>query len=284
MKFTHLHEKNCLLLALLVAMAAQLSAQSGVFVRPKVLLSGALQSNGLMRDDIRAKGLLPMTEPYSGLANFQHYGDGGGETITNGIVLAITGNNAIVDWVVVELRNNNAISTPVATHAALLQRDGDVVAMDGVSPVHFSTVTPWQYHVSIRHRNHLGVMSAGVIELTSNPVVVDFTNPTLELYGQNPCKVSGTTRSLWLGDSNRDKKVTYQGPNNDILSLFSIVLNDPDNVFHNANHIVYGYWLTDSNMDGAAIYSGPNNDRSTSFIQSGLNCSTINCIFAEQIP
>jgi hypothetical protein len=261
-----------------------ISAQSGVYIRPKVLLSGALQSNGLMRDDIRAKGLLPMTEPYSALANFQHYGDGGGETITNGTVLATTGNNAIVDWVVVELRNNNAISTPVATHAALLQRDGDVVAMDGVSPVQFLTVAPWQYHVSIRHRNHLGVMTAGVVELTSNPVTVDFTNPTLELYGQNPCKVSGTVRSLWLGDTNRDKKIIYQGPNNDIFNLFSLVLGDPDNVNHNANYIVYGYWLADSNMDGAAIFSGPNNDRSTSFIQSGLNCSSINCIFAEQIP
>ncbi|MBK9018046.1 MAG: hypothetical protein IPM82_30605 [Saprospiraceae bacterium] len=82
MKKSILH-KTTLLLALLAATAFNLHAHNGVLVSPKMYLKGALQSNGLMRDELRAKGLLPSTEPYSALANFQHYGDGGGETISS---------------------------------------------------------------------------------------------------------------------------------------------------------------------------------------------------------
>ncbi|MBK6344269.1 MAG: hypothetical protein IPF41_17280 [Flavobacteriales bacterium] len=51
-------------------------------------------------------------------------------------VLAATGNNAIVDHVVVELRHATTPSVVVATRGALVQRDGDAVGMDGSSPVH----------------------------------------------------------------------------------------------------------------------------------------------------
>lgn len=242
-------------------------------------------SNGLMRDDLRAKGLLPNTEPYSNLANFQHFGDGGGETVANPAVFLVTGNDAIVDWVIVELRSDNSISTPISTHAALLQRDGDVVAVDGISPVRFLGVAPGQYHVSVRHRNHLGVMTQEVFNLSNQTASIDFSSPVLPLYGNNPCGIDASgVRVLWLGDANRDKKSIFQGPGNDIFSLFSLVMYQSGNVNHNSNYIVEGYNLADFNLDGNAIYNGPNNDRSLTFIQAGMNCSFVNCGFSEQIP
>ena len=56
-------------------------------------------------------------------------------------VTAVTGSDAIVDWVFVELRNASG-NTVVDSRAALLQRDGDVVDVDGVSPLRFTQVDP----------------------------------------------------------------------------------------------------------------------------------------------
>lgn len=127
-----------------------------ILVRTKVSLQGAFEgSNNLMRNDLRSK--LPLTEPFSALG-FQHVNGGGGETIGNPMILAGTGSNAIVDWVFVELREGGSSSILLATRSALVQRDGDVVEIDGVSPLEFPE-TPDDYHISVKARNHLGVMT-----------------------------------------------------------------------------------------------------------------------------
>jgi hypothetical protein len=85
---------------------------------------------------------IPITEPYSHCTLQQHLHSrwgGGGETIANpAAVFGVTGNDAIVDWVFVELRDRNNMSNVVVTRSALLQRDGDVVDVDGVSPLCFT--------------------------------------------------------------------------------------------------------------------------------------------------
>lgn len=69
----------------------------------KVLLEGPFNSVlGLMGDGLRSGGLVPLSEPYSALG-YVHVG-GGGEA-TSSAVLSTTGNDAIVDWVVIELRS-----------------------------------------------------------------------------------------------------------------------------------------------------------------------------------
>jgi len=127
-------------------------------VSARVFLGGAYdQTSGLLRDDLRSKGMLPMIEPYSSTAlvgtGFMHVG-GGGEMATSS-VFSVTGNDAVVDWVFVELRSPGSNTTVVATQAAFVQRDGDVVAKDGVSALPFM-VGAGNYFVVIRHRNHLG--------------------------------------------------------------------------------------------------------------------------------
>ncbi|MBK8497803.1 MAG: hypothetical protein IPL52_03035 [Flavobacteriales bacterium] len=87
-----------------------------VAVAPRLVLEGPYSSGtGLMGDALRVAGMLPTVEPYTGLG-YTHVG-GGGETTTVQI-LAVTGNNAIVDWVVVELRDVGDPATVLATHAA----------------------------------------------------------------------------------------------------------------------------------------------------------------------
>ena len=161
-----------------------------VALQARVMLQGALNVPGgytfttIMRDALRqadqapsaTTNFLPDTEPYTNLG-FTHVG-GGGETVVNpATVFADNGNDSIVDWVFVELRDASDNTAVIATRAGLVQRDGDVVDVDGVSPLVFSSTAAADYFVSINHRNHLGVMTEATSALSSIPTVVDFTDP-----------------------------------------------------------------------------------------------------------
>lgn len=134
-----------------------------VQVTAKAMLQGPFNiSNGLMNDDLRLNSLIPPVDPYSAL-NFTHLG-GGYEAISPE-VLATSGNDAIVDWVFLELRDAGDPTTVIATRSALIQRDGDIVDVNGVSPVRFANVAPGDYYVAVFHRNHLAIMSGGAVRL-----------------------------------------------------------------------------------------------------------------------
>ncbi|WP_035086202.1 leucine-rich repeat domain-containing protein [Aquimarina latercula] len=133
----------------------------------KVFLQGAtINPNAgeedLMRDDLRVAGLIPTTSPYS---------DG---LTLDATVFDITGNNGIVDWVFVQLRDPNDASIVIEEKSALLQRDGDIVNTSGSSSLSF-TLDEDDYFISIEHRNHLGILSANAITLSAAPTVIDFT-------------------------------------------------------------------------------------------------------------
>ena len=74
----------------------------------------------------------------------------------------------------VQLRDATDSSIVVAEQSALLQRDGDVVGTDGVSPLSF-TQDAGDYFIAVEHRNHLGILSANAIALSNAPTVIDFT-------------------------------------------------------------------------------------------------------------
>ena len=171
-------------------------------VAVKVFLQGALDPvMETMHDSLRSKGLIPNLEPYTAMPNFLH--NGGGEVVSNA-VLSVTGGDAIVDWVFLELRDENDPAEVVATRAALIQRDGDVVDVDGVSTVLFD-IAPGEYYVSVRHRNHLGVMSAEPLRFgyNENPII-DFTDKSTPTWGDNAQKDMGNVNAMWAGNTNSD--------------------------------------------------------------------------------
>jgi hypothetical protein len=142
--------------------------ECGSLVSVKMFLEGNYNSGtGLMNDNLRANGLIPLTEPYSSI--YTHVGGGGGETTTAG-VLAVTGNDAIVDWVFLELRDPMDPTVVLHTHSALLQADGDVVDVDGVSPVMFLDAMAGDYFVGVKHRNHLGIRTPVALTLAGSTV------------------------------------------------------------------------------------------------------------------
>ncbi len=238
----------------------------GVSLQIKSILQGAMLNNnkdGLMRDDLRRKNLLPMEEPYTTIDRFQHVAGGGGETINDANLLVDNGANSIVDWVFVELRAANDVDNVVATKSALIQKDGDVVTVRGDSLLHFTNTPIGDYYVAIRHRNHLGIISLDTYTFLPNAVpMVDFTFNFTPVLGDHSSVEMDNLESLWSGDLNNDGKVIYQGPNNDIFYMFLHVLRDEGNKDFLPNYISRGYTTDDFNLDGSVIYQGPSNDRS----------------------
>ncbi len=199
-----------------------------VQIQPKVLLGGCYDmTTGLMKDNLRGFFVLPTSQPYTAAP----WSYNGGETTTT-TVLSLTGNNAIIDWVLVELRAAADPSTVIATRAALLQADGDVVDTDGVSPITFNAAAG-NYKVAIHHRNHLSVSSLNSFALGTAPnYAADFRS--IPTYGTAAQETMGGVSVLWSGDANADGLID--------ASDRSTVWND-----RNTN----GYLLQDVDMNGA---------------------------------
>ncbi|MBL8000963.1 MAG: hypothetical protein JNL05_03285 [Flavobacteriales bacterium] len=242
---------------------ACLTVSNTVTVAPKLFLEGPFDGVSLMRDDLRSAGLIPGSEPYTSLGYTQVAG-GGGEVIAP-FVLDATGNDAIVDWVFVELRNASTPSQVVATRCALLQRDGDVVGIDGLSPVLFNAA-PGSYHVAVRHRNHLGAMSAAPLTLGILPVTLDLRDSATPTWGTDARKQMGANMVLYCGNVRRDlplNTIKYTGAANDR----DPVLNAIGGLMPTAT--VTGYMVEDVNLSGVVKYTGTANDRDPILVNIG---------------
>lgn len=246
----------------------------------KVFLEGPLVTGApsLMNDGLRTLGGFPLTEPYTALG-FTNAGGGGGETTTAG-VLSVTGGNAIVDWVRIELRSASDPASITATRQALLQRDGDVVsASDGTSNVTMG-VPAGNYYVAVRHRNHLGCMTSTAVALSGSATTIDLRTAATGTYGTAARKTIGPDMALWTGNSNYDapppQLLKYTGPSNDRDPILSVIGGAvPTNT-------VSGYLLTDVNLDGQAKYTGPANDRD--LILSNIGGAVPTNTRTEQLP
>lgn len=243
---------------------SQIVPCSGVGIRLKAILQGAiLQSNdyGLMRDDLRQKGLLPTVEPYTNMQNFDHVGTGGGEECLPEM-FTIAGEKAIVDWMFIELKQADNPEAVVATCAALLQRDGHIISASGDSILYFDNLPPDNYYITIRHRNHLKAETFHPYFIDEfNIPFIDFTYQFLPTIGEEPFTDSEGGNAMWSGDLTQDEKTIYQGPNNDIFAMLLQVILDDKNTQFIPNFINRAYSVNDFNLDGTTIYQGPNNDR-----------------------
>lgn len=247
-----------------------------VIVKMKIaaLLEGPYNSaTGLMGDGLRSGGWLPLAEPYTALGYTQVSG-GGGE-VTTAPVLAVTGNNAIVDWIFLELRDgaNNALVK--ATRSALVQRDGDIVDVDGTSPVRFATA-PGNYFLGVRHRNHLSALTLNSVALNGAPVTVNLKNGSTPTYGTSAQKTISGSQVLWAGDARGNGDLKYTGSNNDRDPILVKVGSTTP------NNTVAGYWREDVNMDAIVKYTGSANDRDPILVNVGS--TTPNNVRTQQIP
>ena len=136
-----------------------------------------------MNDQLRNFGFIPVEEPYTTLG-YIHEGRGGREMVTDSAtVFGVTGDNAIIDWVFLEVRDKNDATNILGTRSALIQRDGDIVDVDGVSTLNFKGFAPDDYFVAVRHRLHLGFRSLTAQALSRTSSNLNFHDGTLATFG-----------------------------------------------------------------------------------------------------
>lgn len=229
-----------------------------VALQVKALLQGAYQSStGLMHDALRVKKLIPLQQPYHSPSLFNYQG----KEATTAEWLAVAGQDAPVDWVLVELRDKASPKNVVARAAGLLQRDGDVANPLSNETVLRLPVAAGDYYVSVRHRNHLGVMIQAPVTLSATPSVVDFTQPATAVAGQHARLLRADGKALlWAGDANASNSLIGVGAGNDANAILGTILQSSTNSAGNSNYRLTGYDTADLNMDGLTVYSGPEND------------------------
>jgi hypothetical protein len=249
-----------------------LSVPNVAAVSPRAMLEGPFDSGTqLMRDDLRQQSLIPFTEPYTALGS---PAADGGQTVSPA-VLELSGPNAVVDWVRVEARSITAPHAVVGATNGLLQRDGDIVAPDGASPLALPVV-PGSYHISVRHRNHLGTMTMAPVVLSTITQQVDLTSSTTATWGADARRAAGNMMLLYTGNTNMDGRLSYAGASNDRDPILSIVGGAvPTNV-------AAGYYREDTNMDGLVKYTGSANDRDVILLNIGGVVPT--AVKLEQMP
>jgi len=293
---------------------------NGVSLATKVMLEGAFDvSTGLMKDSLRQvshcasaqigfPGVCPPVNVIpSTRLKWNAFNDvscnldadttiGGGNVVIANNIMSVAGSNAIVDWVFVEVRDGIDNNTVVATKYALVQRDGDVVScIDGVSPVYLSCVCPGNYYVSIKHRNHLGVMTAATMSLSAITSSYDFSDPMANVWVKPsvspgditnaPRHLIGNKSVLWGGDAVNDKNSKYNGLANDKQQI----VVEFNNI--NTNNILYQvYRNSDMNMDGKVKYNSIDNDKNwllnliLSSTAGTTNIATQNSTISQHTP
>lgn len=254
----------------------------------KVYLQGALvnSNNGLMRDDLRQLGYLPYSNPFEHVDGISAFDNN--DVVLPNYLMNVSGQNAIVDWVLLELRPSNNITAPIASKAVLLQRDGDLMAIDGSSTISFENMEKGQYYVCIQHRNHLSIMTQAAQYLGTGTTYIDFSDGTTADFGDNAQANIDGVNAMWLGNTNSNGEVIYQGGDNDSNETFFAVVNAPQNHTKVSNYIQSGYSQGDVNLDGRVIYQGSDNDPNLIFfniLTHPLNPENLaNYIIKEQVP
>lgn len=234
-----------------------------------VLLQGAYNAeSNKMNDNLRADNLIPLNEPYT--AQYEYRNNNQNETTTTNILS--TYSKIPIDWVLVELRSPTTPSTILYTKAALVTAEGVVVEADGSGVLDFTMVDGGSFHISVRHRNHLGIQTALPVQLTDVATLLNFANGSTATYGTNAQKQEGTKYLMWAGDASGDGRIKYNGSGND-RGLILTRLNGVQAAQ------VSGYYSEDINMDGRVKYNGLGNDRAV--ILSNLNGNQVATIIQQ---
>lgn len=256
-----------------------------LLLKLKAVLEGALLSDGSMRSELHTFSWFPRTQPYASRTMAYQ----GNETVSNH-VLNMTGNDAPVDWVLVELRDPNDKSKVLKTLAAIVQSDSNIVDPQTGEPALTITGMPSQpYYISIRHRNHLGVMTQTTRTLSNQATTIKFHSNTIDLFGTHPRQENSqlNIHMLKAGNTNGDGQIIASGRNNDLSPVLQSVKHASQSQ-GDMSAQVEGYLDTDLSLDGYTSVMGKNND--INFIVSAPkahpnnNQKSYNFMVKEQLP
>jgi hypothetical protein len=150
----------------------------------KAYLEGAFNpASGTMRTDLNT--ILPLSQPYH--PALPYFGNpmpdwyyGGTESV------GAIPNGSLVDWVIVQLREGASPATAttiLATQAAFITSSGNIVGLNGTSPLNFTISYSLNLYAVICHRNHLGIISANPLLNVGGTFTYDFSSGSGQAYG-----------------------------------------------------------------------------------------------------
>lgn len=247
-----------------VATAAPVTgaAANCVAFSPVAYLQGAF--NGARNHDVTPTWAAVLaanatTQPYSG-APFSYSGT---ESVAPSVFTSTAANTDIVDWVLLELKDS--LGNAVDRKAVFVLENGNLANTDKTQPV-VMRANAGNYHLTIRHRNHLG-LSSNLSFYAGGNNLFDFTTATdATLYGDATAftTINGTT-VMHGGNANSNGSTRFNGSANDRDAiLFYLGGNEGATIFN-------VYRPEDVNMDGVVRFNGSGNDRDALLFNLGGN-------------
>jgi len=116
---------------------------------------------------------------------------------------------------------------------------------------------------AVRHRNHLGVMSANTQSLTTTTTMLDLTTGGTPTWGTDARKPVNGVQVMWTGNTRPDAILRYTGSNNDRDPILVAVGGSVPTA------TLAGYRIEDTNLDGLVKYAGSANDRDMVLVNIG---------------
>lgn len=179
---------------------------------------------------LNSVGLIPLAQPY----NVAPWNYSGSESV------ASIPNANVVDWVIVELRDaasapSATIGTRIARQAAFVLKNGQIVGLNGSSPLQFNVTVANQLFAIVWYKNHLGVMSSVGLTNVGGTYTYDFTTSATQVYGGGPGhkQIGSGIWGMMSGDGDGNGTVNT----NDKALVWSV----------NSGKI--GYFTSDFNLD-----------------------------------
>ena len=175
-----------------------------------VFLEGPYAGGGMMTHDLRDLDLIPQTSPYQDYQNKSQYLNG-----SNYVVVPYTIPTDITDWIQVEIRGDDG-STVIEKKSCFLRNDGVVLDPDNLSENISLGITPGNYYIVVKHRNHLAIMSSDLVKL-DGLTTYDFTDLQSKAYSRGAdgmVTVSGGKFAMWAGDANSNGTIDATDFNN----------------------------------------------------------------------
>lgn len=202
----------------------------------KCFLEGVYDVNtNLMSDKLRVLSILPESDPWALSPDIPD------------AALAVQGNDALVDWVKIQLRDTDDEDEILYETSGLLQRDGDLVNSDGVS-VTIDDALPNTFYVVLIHEGHLPAMTPQAISSMNDIAAFDFTVNS-QKFGQK--EIESGVWGLYAGDATQDydiigsDKLIWSGQNG-MFNIYSPAdfnrdgdVNGLDKIYWQANNGVF---------------------------------------------
>lgn len=201
----------------------------------RAFLAGGYNTNTQkMNTTLLNDNLIPLTQPYAS-APWNYNGTESFNTIAD-----FPSNT--VDWVLVELRTGSPATsgnvpgtTLIERQAGILNEEGYVVGIDGNEMSFVNLTKGNEYHILLRHRNHIDVISTGSLAAL-NGLSYDFTTADTQAFG--------SLQQTSLGNGK------YGLISGDFTGDGVIQVSDFDAWKYQAA-LLYAYFQTDADLDGS---------------------------------